>query len=220
MSGDHKAPLLVEARNQDEDVSDLRSILKHATDALAEGHVKSDPYACRFAIQRMVMRLIELFELDEEIKNEKLTAPLEALVEALFELNLGRRPDLLAPEKIETRPQNSWPESSLQGVAAGVMNVLMESGRKKREAARIVARELNRVGYSLRGRCVTENTIINWRDKASAEGNDDPSMLRVGYLEVQAARNDSTSPLPEIADRALALLEIYSRQKNLHLPRS
>ena len=88
--------------------------------------------------------------------------PLSALMIAMHDVNQGATPSLLKPKPGRGRPPSTTGREHLKLQAAVAMQLLLDAGKKREEAARIVARGLDRWPLE-RGDKVTWTTVDNWR---------------------------------------------------------
>jgi len=85
---------------------------------------------------------------------------IEELVDAFIEVNRGLLPPLFKPIDTPGRPRLPMIVEDLQSAAALAMDALMLAGKRKEEAARIVAR---RLGYSVADPSGWRK-VVRWRD--------------------------------------------------------
>jgi hypothetical protein len=101
------------------------------------------------------------------IKAEGLHQPLALLVLAFNDLAAGKVPDLFTPVRRPShRPDNQQIDDVIKGKAARVLDLLIQTGVNRDEAALSIARILNNA--EVRGaKRQSARTIINWRNRCS-----------------------------------------------------
>jgi hypothetical protein len=122
---------------------------------------------------------------------------------ALQDIDRGNFPALFSPS-IENRPKDKAKLFILKAAAAAAMQLLMDSGKTKADAAATVAMKLNLAGFSLPGlkaRPASAQTIALWRDKFS--GHSDEEGADVYKFTLQEARATHTNP-PQQAELVIA----------------
>jgi len=113
---------------------------------------------------------------------------------ALQDIDRGNFPALFSPS-IENRPRDTAKLFILKSAAAAAMQLLMDSGKSKIDAAGIVATRLELTGFrlpGLRSRPASAKTIALWRDKFS--GHSDEEGADTYEFSLQQARATHTVP--------------------------
>ena len=99
-----------------------------------------------------------------------LLTPIRNLQHALHDAEDGKSHPLLVPKKLSVRPPDRTEHLGLAGVAAVLMQLQMDAGEAKPNAARQVARRLDKLGYQTpQGKTITSNRVTEWRDRAMRE---------------------------------------------------
>jgi hypothetical protein len=128
---------------------------------------------------------------------------------ALQDIDRGNSPIFFAPS-VQNRPRDKARLFILKAVAAAAMQLLMDSGRTKADAAAIVAKKLNLAGFSLPGlkaRPASAKTIALWRDKFS--GHSDEEGADAYKFTLQQARVTHTNPSQQ-AELVMGSLKRFS----------
>jgi hypothetical protein len=100
----------------------------------------------------------------------ELLAPIRSVQHALHDAERGKLHALFNPKKHVGRPPDRTEHLGLAGWAAVLMQLLMDTGRLKSEAARQVARKLNSIGYRTpQGATISAKLVDEWRDRAKTE---------------------------------------------------
>ncbi len=105
------------------------------------------------------------------LMNEKAIQPLAALLEAMDDLQKGRKPQLLAPSPAANRPPASQRRSRMIGLSARCLDDLIKSGVKEDDAAKRVVAAL-KTGRAIDHTSTTTSKIKNWRNKCNAASGD------------------------------------------------
>lgn len=99
-----------------------------------------------------------------------LLIPLRQLQYALHDLARGKVMPLLKPKKVTSRPRDSAAIEGFRSFAAVAMDLFVQSGVGRKEAARDVARALSRMGYDNGpGKIITASRVEDWRDRMMKE---------------------------------------------------
>jgi len=100
----------------------------------------------------------------------ELLAPIRSLQHALIDAEQGKAHPLLIPKKPSARPPDRTEHRGLAGIAAVLMELQMDAGKSVLEAARQVARRLDRLGYRTpQGKTISPNRVTKWRNRAMTE---------------------------------------------------
>jgi hypothetical protein len=106
-----------------------------------------------------------------DIEEAGLNRPLETLLTALLDLELGTLPKLLEPRRTVGQPPMSYARQMLTYFAAFVLDELMDLGMRREAGAQAVAKEIGQAGIFLPGeqkKSVTARLVISWRDRLNA----------------------------------------------------
>src|SRR5262249_12510636 len=122
-----------------------------------QGHTVS-PEDRRAAIAALstVREFVEGLEGVDEMRKQQLVRPLIVL-----DAVLRGTP----PPPVGGRPPDPAGRERMRGAAAAVMSMLIDVGFGRKEAAKLVAKELGRGGVVLRGRRGDWSTVAAWRDQ-------------------------------------------------------
>ncbi len=126
---------------------------------------------------------------------------------ALQDIERGQSLALFKPV-VDNRPKDAAKLLILKAVAAAAMQLLMDSGKIKTEAASIVATRLDFAGFRLSGnnpQPADAGTIARWRDKF--RGRSDKEGAHVYGLALQEAR--TRFPKPE--QQAKHVMQCFKR---------
>jgi hypothetical protein len=106
--------------------------------------------------------------------------PLRRLQYALHDLDRGQVDPLLRPKKIDHRPPSPLQKEGFIAFVAAAMELFVDGGVPRAEAARRVAQSLHARGYRYgRGHRITPRQIERWRDKMRAgSALDNPAVER------------------------------------------
>ena len=97
-------------------------------------------------------------------------AALYQLRYGLHDLDNGKVDPTLAPAKTDGRPKNSVAERGWRALAAAAMELYMQNGMSRVDAARKVASFLSRSGLKTsEGKLITAVRVTTWRDQVTAE---------------------------------------------------
>jgi hypothetical protein len=100
----------------------------------------------------------------------ELLAPIKSLQHALHDAERGTKHPLLKPRKHVGRPPNHTEYLGLAGTAAVLMQMQMDAGKSKSDAARQVARRLNVIGYRTpQGVTISSDLVDERRIRAMTE---------------------------------------------------
>ncbi len=92
---------------------------------------------------------------------------------ALQDVDRGQAPAIFQPS-IQHRPKEAAKQFILKAAAAAAAQLLMDSGKTKKEAGAIVAMKLDVAGFRLSGaKLVRAGTINRWRDKFSGSSDEE-----------------------------------------------
>lgn len=112
----------------------------------------------------------EFVERFEDMRRDRLSDPLRALMVALVELDKPVIHPMLTPAKKNSRPPASQGWETLAGLSAAAMEGAMREGMNLKQASHAVSKELHRRGYrQSAGKPITPTTVAAWRARA-AEG--------------------------------------------------
>ncbi|MBV8400493.1 MAG: hypothetical protein JOZ17_17390 [Acetobacteraceae bacterium] len=84
----------------------------------------------------------------------------------MADLEHGKVTPMLQARKVGHRPRGSHEREVVRATAAAALDVMVVGGIKKKEAARLVARELAELGYrDPPGRRITAAKVEDWRER-------------------------------------------------------
>jgi hypothetical protein len=96
-------------------------------------------------------------------------APLYRLQYALCDLGIGTVTPMFKPKKVRNRPRVSMATDNFRAVASVAMDMFMEAGVRREDAAARVAEALHRMGYSSRNKPIRRHMVEDWRDRMMTE---------------------------------------------------
>ena len=142
------------------------------------------------ALGSVLSFLTEVFD-----RNSEALLPLRRLSYALHDLDRGRVDPFLRPKKIDHRPPNSLREEGFIAFCAAAMELFVEGGISRGDAARRVAHSLNASGYKIgNSNRITPRQAEKWRDKMRAGSRlDDPAVERFRRILEQCHRHFQSS---------------------------
>jgi hypothetical protein len=92
------------------------------------------------------------------------------LLYSLADLESGKLVPLLTPKRVKNRPRDSAAKGGFRAFAAVAMDLFMESGVPRKQAARDVATALSRMGYDDGpGKPIKARMVEDWRDRMMTE---------------------------------------------------
>lgn len=92
------------------------------------------------------------------------------LLYSLADLESGKLAPLLTPKKVKNRPRDSAAKDAFRAFGAVAMDLFMESGVPRKQAARDVATALSRMGYDDGpGKPIKARMVEDWRDRMMTE---------------------------------------------------
>jgi hypothetical protein len=144
----------------------LAAAVVRLREALAiAGHIyATSPNNRRAAVIAALNAVYEFVDVGLEVVDEpELMTPLSALAAALADLERGITPPLLKPRRVHGHPRDPHGREMTKGAAAAAMSLLMDVGLGRVDAAKRVAKELQRLGVALEG----DHHLLNWRTVAS-----------------------------------------------------
>ena len=185
----------------------LKGLLEVFEEALREANELSKAPrddAGRLAALKSLEAVLDLIELLYPENREELRGPIFQTYEALLGLQKGATPKgaaphpLLIPKSIEGRPPIRPEVERVQAEAAAAMELFMQAGDSKDEAARKVFRRVRQIdletfGYAGKGyEGITPNTIAGWRDNFTGRaGNSIGAQRFKTILGYDIVRNQS-----------------------------
>jgi hypothetical protein len=96
--------------------------------------------------------------------------PLRHLQYALHDLDNGKVTTMLRPKKVAHRPRDPVAVDGFRAFAAVAMDLFMDAEVGREQAARDVAHELSRKGYTeVSGKMITWRRVEDWRDRMRRE---------------------------------------------------
>jgi hypothetical protein len=169
---------------------------------------RSSPDASRSTVQRTLVAIESLLRTTFGANDPKPLIPLRRLIYALHDLDRGTVVPLLAPQKINHRPRDSLLKEGLMAFAAACMELLIESGVRRKDAARRVAKYLHAKGYrSTRDRTITAQNVEDWRDRMRSESPSESEAvarfrrlveIRANFPDPQTAANTILEGIPRV----------------------
>jgi hypothetical protein len=129
-----------------------------------------DPAAEDAGRASAIMSLVAIGEFLTAVFGTGLSTPLRQLQYALHDLDGGKVVPLLEPMKVAHRPAQPVGIKGFRAVAAAAMELMIQAGVGRKEAARQVARKLSQLGYDDGpGRIITADRVEDWRDHVLTE---------------------------------------------------
>jgi hypothetical protein len=116
----------------------------------------------RAAVYLSLLAIIDFIDSFADMSEENLSQPLMYLSRSLFDLSQGQRANIFEPKKMMHRPGASQAQAAFRSYTAAAMQIYMDAGLKKQDAARCVARAVSRELPS--GISLTPEQIIRSRD--------------------------------------------------------
>jgi hypothetical protein len=138
---------------------------------------------------------LHFLDSDKIVRDNFLTRPIGALVEALRDLGEGAKPPLFfrRPKRRRGRPTGRAFDVARGAIAAAV-GWLIEWGEGRQAAAKLVADELHEIGMKLpSGKAIGPKQVLRWRDETGATAS------TVAQKSFQDARAKYADVRPEIA---------------------
>ena len=124
------------------------------------------------------------------VNDPLLFIPIRQLQYALYDLGRGKVVPLLSPKKIKNRPPDSAAKEGFRAFAAVAMDLFVDGGVERKQAARDVARALSRMGYTNGpGKMISAQRVEDWRDlmkTASPEESEAAARFRRMKAQLQA----------------------------------
>lgn len=127
-----------------------------------------DPSAPNVGRKSIILSLLAIndFLTAVGIQDKAVHLPLNELIYALEDLNRGRVRPLIQKAKVAHRSKNSVAEEFFRTLAAAAMDLHMMEKVRRKEAARIVARELTKMGYRHpTAGPIKAQHVEDWRDR-------------------------------------------------------
>jgi hypothetical protein len=139
-------------------LDDLCSSLGYADDALVEAETSEENRIATL----LALKAVYDFSKSVGLKS----SALRNLSMALQDIDRGQSPALFEPS-IQHRPKEPAKLFILKAAAAAAMQLLMDSGKTKKEAAAIVATKLELAGFrqGSSAKLASAGTIARWRDR-------------------------------------------------------
>jgi hypothetical protein len=155
---------------------------------------------------------VAAFLLDfQEVNKEGLAIPLLNLAGALNDLDNGIRTPMLSKSTGAGRNKRSTSRRYLIAEIAAVRELMVQKGYRQKEAAKMIAERLNRIGVKNLGfgglrAPITQTTVQNWCNEfLKSSGNSGPGQ---SYIErVAMVKTDDKAPKAEFGAFALNMLE-------------
>ncbi len=117
-----------------------------------------------------IMSLVAIGHYLTAVVGTGLTTPLRQLQYALHDLDRGKVGRLVERTKVSNRPPEAISVEGFRAFAAVAMDLMIQTGVGRKQAAREVARELCRLGYDDGpGRLITAGRVEDWRDRMLVE---------------------------------------------------
>ena len=185
----HEAEVSVLPRGTWESLKGLLEVFEEALQEASELSKAPGDDAGRVAALKSLEAVLDLIELLYPENRQELSGPIFQTYQALLGLQKGATPKgaaphpLLIPKSIEGRPPTRPEVERVKAEAAAAMELFMDAGDSKDEAARKVFRRIRHIdlesfGYTARRNTardntgITPNTIAGWRDNfTGAAGN-------------------------------------------------
>ena len=143
----------------------------------------------------LVVRAIAAMALGIE-STDPLLAPLNALHDALNQLDDGATPDLLRPTKKAGPTPASQGEAGVKAIALFTAHMLIEQGANRENARKAVAKQLNNSGFEHRnGKSpITERTVREWDESAQANPQSETARLRTTLMQSRPMELSGRTP--------------------------
>jgi len=157
----------------------------------------------RLSVIMTLLSLNDFMKATFGVEEPHLFVPLHQLQYALHDLNNGKTGSLLKAKKIENRPPNSTSVEGFRAFAAVAMDLFIEGGVPRKQAAHDVAIDLRRSGYTLGpGKIITAKQVEDWRDRVLQESPaENPAAAR--FQRMREALRDKHPDNPTAAARFL-----------------
>jgi hypothetical protein len=149
-------------------IPELLGRLYHELDFASEAYRAGGEDAARqsteIALGSVLSFLTGAFDRDSQA-----LLPIRRLHYALDDLDRGQVDPLLRPKKIKHRPPNPLREEGFIAFCAAAMELFVDGGISRGEAARRIALSLSGRGYRIgSGNRITPRQVERWRDKMRA----------------------------------------------------
>ena len=167
---------------------------------------RNDPAKRREVAIRSLNAVIEFLNTGSAVVEGKLDEPLRALSIALSELDRGGKPKLLEPPpKVPGNRKRSKIREIFQPYVAATVDFLMETGLRKQEAEKLVAKCLRQHCMKSahagpgRGRDITPTTVAKWREQLRSSPKSDHAAMY--WKLIREATRPESDATPEQARR-------------------
>ena len=204
------------ARDQDDELKQLIADLDHATNIYLQGiNDREDSDSGRAGVCDAIEALGR--HCDRIGVPVQALKPIMALARALLDLDQGTQAPLLRPVSTGKRSPYSTDHQHVRMTAAASMQLYMDAGFKRKEAAARVAGKLARFNTNFHkmhkagsdGNPAT--TVEHWRDEMKNKSADDP--LGKGYRKMIQNIKKEELPPRKAADRLLKGLRYFLNVK-------
>jgi hypothetical protein len=140
----------------------LQKELSFAAEAFQNGGAEQARPSVQIALGVIHAFLMTVFGAHDS----KALMPLRQLIYARHDLDRGRVGPLLAPQKMSHRPRDSVAKEAFIAIPAACMELLVEGGVARKDAAIQIAHGLSAMGYrNGRDKPVTAQNVEDWRDR-------------------------------------------------------
>jgi hypothetical protein len=127
-----------------------------------------DPQDSRKITANILIKVIDLV-LELWPAHPEWVIPLNQLLYGLKDLDRGKANKLFQPVKLDYRPPSEIADVVFRPIPAAAMTCLVKDGKKRTEAADMIARKLNTMGYRDRsGGAIKGSQVAQWREEAMA----------------------------------------------------
>jgi hypothetical protein len=133
-----------------------------------DGNLRAKPLEGR----ERAMACLELIKrhLDEAGIDASLTRPVQDVLDAFAAAERGIRHPLFAPAPLKGRPPASLAQWNVMATAVRAIDLYLASGRKREEAAHLVAKQLKKHGVQITTNGPMERAILQWRHDLTKAG--------------------------------------------------
>ena len=141
------------------------------------------------------------------------------LIYSLVDLEGGKLAPLFTPKAVKNRPRDSTEKVAFRASCAVAMDLLMESGISRKQAARDVAVALSAMGYDDGpGKPIKAHMVEDWRDRMSTERPvENPAAARFHRMKMGLNAKFPSAP-SDAAKYLLSRLPLVVRPRNPKKP--
>lgn len=120
---------------------------------------------------KCLVEVLQFIDADRAVKNAALTRPLGILANAMHDLLEGGHPSFFfdRPKNKRGRPAAKNSFEHAKGIIAAHVELLIQNGKDRNEAARDVATELENDGIRMpNGAAISADHVLRWREEQGA----------------------------------------------------